>query len=312
LFPSQFDSLDCDLVPGPVARFTHDRTRLVVTPMPGEVGGMSEDFVHDLGFGWGVQFPVAAGQTLSHDQWHSQIWRGGLLIGIAPDRVLSGVSMRSQADCGARCRDLGLDGQVRFRASSQEGKQVTWQYSDARSPDGVGLRVVQQSFDGRPPADYVLFRFAITNGGPARISFHAGFFGDWDVGDDAEDDIGFTEMGGRLMYQTNGSEREPKDPYIGTLVAGDAPATGNFFFRKETIPSQTELLNALAGRVAQPRSDLAGDNRYIHGAGPFILGHEESTELWVALVAGETREQLLTSANAAAGDIASRRRKGTR
>jgi hypothetical protein len=310
LFPSGFGSLDCTLVTGSATRFTHDRTRLVVTPMPGEIGGMSEDFVHDLGYGWGVQFPVAAGQTLSHNQWHSHIWQGGLLIGIAPDRVLSGVSMRGQADCGAACRDLGLDGQVRFKASPEQGKEVTWQYSDVRSPDGVGLRVMQQSFDGRPPADYVLFRFALINGGRSRISFHAGFFGDWDVGDNAEDDIGFTEMGGRLMYQTNAGESQPKDPYIGTLVAGDAPTTGNFFFRKESLPSQTDLLNALAGLVSQPRSDVAGDNRYIHGAGPFTLDPEQSTELWVALVAGETREQLLASAAAAAADIASRQRGG--
>jgi hypothetical protein len=276
--------------------------------MPGEIGGLSEDFIHDLGFGWGVQYPVAPGQGPSHKQWRSHIWQGGLLIGIAPDRVLSGVSMRGQADCGASCRDLGLDGQVRFTASPEQGKEVTWQYSDARSQEGVGLRVVQQSFDGRPPADYVLFRFAITNGGRSRISFHAGFFGDWDVGDNPEDDIGFTEMGGRLMYQTNGAESQPKDPYIGTLLIGDAPSTGSFFFRKETLLSLAEQVDALAGRVVQPRSDLAGDNRYIHGAGPFTLGDEESTELWVALVAGNTREQLLATADAAAADIASRRR----
>ena len=306
VFPSQFDSLDCALVTGPATRFTHDRTRLVVTPTPGEVGGMSEDFVHDLGFGWGVQFPVVPGQTPSHNQWHSHLWQGGLLIGIAPGRVLSGVSMRGQADCGARCRDLGLDGQVRFRTLPEQGKEVTWQYSDARSPDGVGLRVVQQSFDGKPPADYVLFRFTITNGGRSSISFHTGFFGDWDVGDDPEDDVGFTGMGGRLMYQTNGSEREPKDPYLGTLLAGDAMITGSHFFRKETILSQAEQVDALAGRVVQPRSDVVGDNRYIHGAGPFTLGHEESTELWLAVVAGETREQLLATADAAAADIASR------
>lgn len=306
LFPSEFGSLDCTMVTGRTTRFTHDRTRLVVTPMPGEIGGMSEDFVHDLGFGWGVQFPIERGQAPSHNQWHSQIWQGGLLIGIAPDRVVSGVSMLGQADCAAACRDLGLDGQVRLRELPDQGKEVTWRYSDARSPDGIGLRVMQQSFDGRPPAEYVLFRFSITNGGRSRISFHAGFFGDWDVGDNAEDDIGFTEMGGRLMYQTNGSESQPKDPYIGTLVAGDAPVSGNFFFRKESLLSLADQVSALSGRLVQPRSDLAGDNRYIHGAGPFTLDHGESTDLWVALVAGETREQLLASADAAAADIAGR------
>jgi hypothetical protein len=278
--------------------------------MPGEIGGMSEDFVHDLGWGWGAQFPVARGQSPSHKEWHSHIWQGGLLIGIAPSRVISGVSMLGQTDCGVTCRDMGLDGQVRVRSGPEQGKEVTWRYSDARSPDGIGLRVVQQSFDGRPPADYVLFRYGITNGGRSRVVFHAGFFGDWDVGDNAEDDVGFTEMAGRLMYQTNASDAEPKDPYIGTLLAGDAPVTGNFFFTKYSLLSLPEQVDALAGRALQPRSDLAGDNRYIHGAGPFTLGQGESTELWVALVAGETRDQLLASAKAADRDIEHRRAGG--
>lgn len=307
LFPSEFRSLDCTLVTGSAGRFTHDRTRLVVTPMPGEIGGMSDDFVHDLGYGWGVQFPIAPGQAPSHNQWNSHVWQGGLLIGVAPGRVLSGVSMRGQGACGTDCRDLGLDGQMHFKVSPGLGKEVTWRYSDARSREGLGLRVVQQSFDGQPPADYVLFRFTITSGGPSKVSFHAGFFADWDIAVDANDDIGFTDMNGRLMYQTNGIGRDSKDPYIGTLIVSDASISGNFFFRKETILSLTEQVDALAGRVVQPRSDVAGDNRYIHGAGPFTLGQEESAELWVAVVAGETRDQLLANTAAAAQDIANRR-----
>src|SRR2546422_3650855 len=62
------------------------------------------------------------------------------MIGIAPGRVLSGVTRRDLAACGAACRDLGLDGRVHVTASPQWGKRVTWRYSDARSPEGVGLR----------------------------------------------------------------------------------------------------------------------------------------------------------------------------
>src|SRR2546430_12612458 len=108
LFP--YTTLFRSLVRAPSARFTHDLTRLVVTAMPGDIGGLSDEFVHDVGFGWGVQFPVAAGQSPSHDPSVSQLSSGGLMIGIAPGRVLSGVTRRGLAACGAACRDLGLDG----------------------------------------------------------------------------------------------------------------------------------------------------------------------------------------------------------
>src|SRR2546426_2061925 len=194
------------------------------------------------------------------------------MIGIAPGRVLSGVTRRDLAACGAACRDLGLDGRVHVTASPRWGKRVTWRYSDARSPEGVGLRVVQQSFDGRPPADYVLFDFTITNAGPATTTFHAGFFGDWDIGVNDNDDVGFTEMGGRLMYQTDSDLR---GPYLGTLIVGDAPITGNYFFTKAAWPSLTEQVDALAGRLSRPTSDAPGDYRNIQGAGPITLGHDQ-------------------------------------
>ncbi|HEU5303195.1 MAG TPA: hypothetical protein VFU40_01005, partial [Gemmatimonadales bacterium] len=123
---------------------------------------------------------------------------------------------------------------------------------------------------------------------------------------DEADDIGFTDMGGTLMVQTNS---DLQGPFLGTLLIGDAPISGNFFFRKErgAAPSLSEQLAALAGRLVQPASDAAGDNRYIHGAGPFALGHDQSAELWIAIVAGESRERLRASAVAAAVDIAARR-----
>jgi len=306
LFPSDMAAIDCTLVTAPSTRFTHDLTRLVVTPMPGDIGGLSDEFAHDFGFGWGVQFPVAPGQSPSHDPAASHLSSGGLMIGMAPDRVLSGVTRRDLAACGASCRDLGLDGQVHVAASPRGGKRVTWRYSDAGSPEGVGLHVVQQSFDGRPPADYVLFDFTITNARPATTTFHAGFFGDWDIGGNGDDDVGFTEMGGRLMYQTDGNLR---GPYLGTLLVGDAPITGNFFFTKAAWPSLTEQIDALAGRLARPTSDGPGDYRYIQGAGPITLGQDQSAELWIAVVAGDSREQLLANAAWAAADIANRRRQ---
>ncbi len=309
-FPSELSSVDCNLVDGSTRRFTHDHTRLVVTAMPGDIGGTSSDFLHELGFGWGVQFPIASGQAPARTHWNSHIWQAGLMIGVAPDRVLSGVGLQSQRTCGTRCRDLGLDGNVQVKPLPRLGKEVVWQYSDATSDEGSGLRVEQHSFDGQLPADYVLFRFVITNGGGATVAFHAGIFADWDIAVDESDDVGFTGMNGKLMYQANSIDGTPTGPYLGTLMVSSAPATSNFFFRKEMLLEPKEQVDALAGRLVQPRTDAAGDNRYIQGAGPFRLGREENAELWVAVVAGETRDQLFATAQAAARDIAVRRSGG--
>lgn len=306
LFPAEGKSIDCAMAAAPSARFAHDHTRLVVTPMPGDIGGLSDDFARNWGYGWGVQFPVPAGQSPSHQPHVSHLYQGGFLIGRAPDHVLSGGKLTGVAACGARCRNLGLDARVRWTSSPGGGKQVVWEYSDSGVPEATGLRVVQQSFDGRPPADYVLFRFSLTNSGKAAMTFHAGFFGDWDVGDNAEDDVGFTDMDGRLMYLTN---TDRTDPFLGTLLISDAAITGNYFFRKETLLSRSEQVDALAGRIVRPETDITGDARYIHGAGPFQLDPGERGELWIAVVAGETKDQLFASAAAAAADIASRRRQ---
>jgi hypothetical protein len=204
-------------------------------------------------------------------------------------------------ECGATCHDLGLDGAVEF-APKGERTQVTWRYSDATSAEGVGLNVTQQSIDGKWPNDYVLFRFLIRNTSAAALTFHAGFVGDWDVELDAEDDLGVTALSGRLMYQVSGGE---KGIHVGTMLLGDAPISGNHFFFAEENLSVADQVRALDGRLRQ-RSAGPGDLRNIHGAGPITLASRQAKDVWLAVVAGETRAQLLANSEAARIDVANR------
>jgi hypothetical protein len=102
----------------------------------------------------------------------------------------------------------------------------------------VGLKVLQKSYDGVRPASYVLFRYTFTNSGRTTLTFYAGAFMDWDVGNadfDAFDDVGATERNGRLMYMTDAGGAGPAD---GTLIFG-APVAGNTFltsFGQPTAP----------------------------------------------------------------------------
>lgn len=306
LFPDEASGISCGFTEAPAARFSHTRTRLVVTAGPGDIGSTGLEFAGELGWGWGVQFPVNPGERPRHGSIAlSQLFLGGLIVGIRPGRVLTGVDINGFAQCAPVCRDFGLDGRLQFNTSPKFGTKVTWHYSDATSSEGVGLNVVQKSYDGVPPADYVLFRFTLKNSAAAPLTFYGGMFADWDIDDDFFDDVGATELDGRLMYMTN----ESGGIAAGSLILSDAPVSGNAFFTDFGQATET-LVAALAGDFSTPSVDTPGDHRYLHAVGPITLAPGAETDVWIAIVAGDDRAELLSNAAAAAADVANRRNGG--
>ena len=65
-FPSEVSTINCRLTTAPSAQFSHSQTRLIVTPMPGDIGGQSVELADQYGIGWGVQFPVGSAQSPVH------------------------------------------------------------------------------------------------------------------------------------------------------------------------------------------------------------------------------------------------------
>lgn len=306
LFPTERGAIDCALETGPTLAFSHTLTRLVVTPMPGDIGGQSPELFGQFGVAWGVQFPVpATGSPVHTPVTATRLFRGGLIVGLAPDIVLAGFGY-FDGDCGASCRDFGLDGTVTVKDKGSAGKRVTWHYSDAASLERVGLQVVQHSFDGQPPNDYVLFQFIFTNTSRSTLTFHAGFYGDWDLDDvnGPADDVGFTDLGGKLMYVTNNGE---VGVHVGTMLLGDFPISGTYFVGTGSHLSLTDQVNALRGAITQTSLGPT-DIRYFHSVGPITLRPSNKTaEIWIAIVAGENKAQLLANAAAAQADVASRK-----
>ncbi len=303
MFPSERAGLNCTLETGASTQFSHTFSRLAVTPMPGEIGGwFGAELADRFGVGWGVQFPVASGSSPAHENPDvSHLFLGGLLIGIGADRVLAGVDVGVAMKCGATCHDLGLDGTVEF-APQGERRRVIWRYSDATSAERAGLRVTQESIDGKWPNDYVLFRFVIRNTSPSALTFHAGFVGDWDVELDAVDDLGATALDGKLMYQVSEAEH---GIHMGTMLLGEAPISGNYFFSAAENLSTVDQVRALKGGLRRGTAG-PGDLRNIHGVGPITLASQQVKDVWLAVVAGESRAQLLTNAEAARADVANR------
>ena len=305
LFPNEAARVTCARSTAPSVAFSHHRTRVVVTPLAGDIGGLSPELGDQFGTGWGVQFPVNGGEQPAHGPIAaSQLFKGGLIVGILPDRVLSGVSIDGYSQCAPECRDFGFDARMSFTSSPAFGTKVTWHYSDAPSVEGVGLKVVQKSYDGVPPADYVLFRFTFTNSRATTLTFFAGMFADWDIDDDPFDDVGATDLGGRLMYMTNAGGGTA----AGSLILSTVPVSGNTFFTTFS-QSMATYDSALAGVLSRPFVATPGDHRALHAVGPITLRRDKSAEMWIAIVAGEDQSQLLANAAAAAADVA--RRRGT-
>ena len=308
-FPREKSGVSCDFVDAPAQQFSHTRTRLIVTPGPGDIGAGQHSLADELGNGWGVQFPVNPGEQPRIDGiWESHLFQGGLVIGMQPDRVLSSNELGGYFPCGPVCRDFGPEGRLHYTSAPSFGKKVTWQYSDANSSEGVGMKVVQKSYDGVPPADYVLFRFTLTNSGSNAQTIYSGFFGDWDIDVDFFDDVGATEQNGRLMYMTNSGGGVA----AGTLIVSDVPVSGNAFFNFDfetnNAPTSTaEFVDALAGDFGSPSGDQFGDKWYVHAVGPITLAPGQATEIWIAIAAGDDVEQLRANAAAAQADITVRR-----
>ena len=301
LFPTEVGTINCTLATAPAVAFSHERTRLVVTAMPANIGGGEEDIFSQYGRGWGVQFPVDPSSEPVHvPVTASHLFNGGLVIGLDPNVILSGTNLgRYLLECGAACRDLGLDASAKVVTQGNGGNIIKWTYSDAPSGEGVGLQIQQQSFDGKPPADYVLFQYSITNRSRSTRTFYAGFFGDWDVDGTFLENIGFTELDGRLMYMTN-----PRGGiHVGSVLLGGAPVSGNFFFNDAVTPfSLFDQVRALKGQLRRAAIGPA-DNRVLHAQGPITLKRDKTAVLWIAIVAGESRAELLANAAVAAAHV---------
>jgi hypothetical protein len=61
-------------------------------------------------------------------------------------------------------------------------------------------------------------------------------------------------------------------------------------------------MHALNGELREESAGPA-DLRYIHGAGPITLKRGQQHDLWIAVVAGEDRRQLLANAAAAEAEV---------
>jgi hypothetical protein len=317
VFPSDRRRVDCELETGPAKQFTHRRNQIAATAFPGDIGGLSAPFGprdFDLGTGFGVQFPNHPGRLPPHgDATISQLFSGGLMIGVGPETVLTGIDnggyMECRFDLENGCRDFGLDAQGEVKRLENGGRVITWRYSDAPSGEGVGLRVIQRSFDAPSGESYVLFRFTIRNGSNGRLNINPGILTDFDVDSLFEDEVGQKQRSGRLISQADADD--PLGRRVGTLMIGESDPAPGFFvhggpdFEFPLIPEQ---IAALRGNRTSS-ADTPDDQRYIQSVRTIGLSPGAETDLWVAVIATESEGAFADAADAATRDIRQRRER---
>jgi hypothetical protein len=307
-FPGGTNRADCRLLTGDALRFTHRASRLKLTSYPGDIGGLSEPSVFPrLGYGYSAQFPLAPGAVpqAGPGLLNRQLFRGGLVLAVAPDVALSGTELGGYVFCSVSpCRALGLDGRATVTRLAGARREITWDYTDAGSERPRGLQVRQKSFDGQNDADYVLYVFRVTNRGTTAITFTPGLFIDFDV-PELFDNIGYTELGGRLMITTGAGDA---GNHLGTVIVR-SPAVGrNYFFRPGI--AEADVVAALRGVIRRATSPEPSDLSTLHGGSTVTLGRGRSTDVWAAIVAGDNRTQTISHARAAINDARARQASG--
>jgi hypothetical protein len=312
VFPDESSRFDCEYLSGSALQYTHKATRLKLTSYPGDIGGLSVPFIFpDLGYGYSAQFPLPAGQPpkAGPDPLNRQLFGGGLVLGIGTDVALGGVELQGYIACSvAPCRALGFDGQASVTELGGGRRDITWSYSDAGSQRAMGLEVRQHSIDGRNGADYVLYAYRITNRGSSAVSVTPGLFLDFDVGPQFGPNIGYTELGGQLMITT--SEGDVGSHFGHVIVNGPTVPRTYFFTGNDPVPQESDLVAALRGEVTNGAVTDPSDVRSVQGGKTVGLGRGKSTDLWVAIVAGDDRAQTVANARAAIADAKDRIKSG--
>ena len=303
--------LDCLLrSPSPATRFTHQSSRLVVTAMPGDVGGISTDLSARYGLGWGVQYPIAAGESPQVGPYSatgpiaSQLYAGGLIVAVTPGRLLTGFDSRRYTaeicpDPVNQCRGLGPEARGAIRTASDGTRIITWLYGDAFTAPPVGLAVRQRSFDSPDGRDYVVFQFRLRNLRHASTTLYAGLWLDWDADHTAGDDVGFTDFNGHLMYVTSAGG----GAYFGSVTASDATVAGNVVY-DNGYPLAPDSMYAWVVGGRRWGSNWPSDKRTVHTVGPITLARAATGDVWIAVVAGDDYQQLVDNAAAAQNAIA--------
>ncbi|MFN4235446.1 MAG: S8 family peptidase [Bacteroidia bacterium] len=183
-------------------------------------------------------------------------------------------------------------------------------FNDANSTTYVGVDVKQRVFawNNSPDDKYVIIQYIIKNIYPAPISnVYAGIFADWDIMNYAKNKSDYNAVN-QLAYaystETNGkyagikllSNTAPANCYAIDNISGGAGGIDLTSFGYSTKEKYTSLS---IQRLQSGQGIDGNDIMHVMSSGPFNLNVGESIEITFALIAGDSLNDLLNSAQAA-------------
>jgi hypothetical protein len=128
-------------------------------------------------------------------------------------------------------------------------------------------------------------------------------FLDFDVSPDFFNNVAYTELNGRLAVTTTLDEAL----HFGSIVVSGSGALPSYFFSSDWLIPESEVVAGLRGEISSPEMPFPTDLRLLQGATEVTLTPDGSTDLWVAIVAGESRAEIVANAQAALADGNARR-----
>ncbi len=220
---------------------------------------------------------------------------------------------------GSIDEDFAAIGKQYFHAVMRDDTPFSLELFPDHHP--LGIEVVQESFQWeREDLDhFVGFRFTITNRGDALLEQpYVGMFADFDIGSVAENDLpglydgAATAFDRSLVNLTLGyayGVDATDGAFAGVVIAGPDLITSSFqhfagdqpFDRGGDPTNDAERYEALSAHdfdpVPPPGAGSPNDIRLLIAAGPFPdLAPGESVVVDIALVVGETRDELIQNA----------------
>jgi len=275
---------------GPAAMdWTHRRGDLWLTMWPGFFDVRS--IVDEWGTGWGMQWPVGPEGPASREFGSSPLYHGGLTLGFA-DEIISGAYLAGYSmECGAECAyDFGQMFST-HEVHPDGARRINFVYETNGATPGKQIWVRQSSWE---TDGMILVRYSIRNDGASDATFNPGLFMDFDVAP-YNTNVAGVAMSRRLMY-TRGEDGRHFGTYLIRQQAAGTYARVNF--GGGTTMTLQEQIDAMSGALQQ-KTGGPGDIHYFHSASAITLEPGRTANVWFAILAGDSRDALVASANEA-------------
>ena len=247
-----------------------------------------------LGF---TDYPAnTQGEGFIYKEIGNMLFEGAFMAASGPARV-SDVARCADEDADYQNEDWNMaDGgdvlvSVPGTLADEEGRAV---FSDAEAANAFNLLVTQKSyaFYDEPDQDFVILVYEMANkSGSSLSNLYAGLFIDWDINESSTNLSGF-DASLNLGYISDGDQE---------AFGGLQLLTDYLSFQYHDIDNNAEIYDGytdaekwthLSGGVYQASDRSPKDYSHVVGAGPFDIPANGSQRLSLALLGGESLEQL--------------------